>query len=58
MTEKTNKDYSKKFYEKNKDIEIQCKICAGTYRYYNKSRHVKSKKHVQIKAILDTNPKI
>ncbi len=43
-----NKAYYKKFIEKNKDKIHEkkiCEVCSGKYTYYNKSRHMKSKKH-------------
>jgi hypothetical protein len=45
---KYNKVYYKKFIEKNKDKiheKITCEVCSGKYTYFNKSRHLKSKKH-------------
>ena len=33
----------KEYYEKNKE-EINCE-CGGKYTYYNKNRHIKTKKH-------------
>lgn len=44
-------DYNKKFMEKNKEkiMEKQkCEICCGSYTYFNKSKHLKSKKHLDL----------
>jgi hypothetical protein len=41
--------YNKNFYEKHKDKiheKLTCECCGGSYSYYNKSKHVKSKKHL------------
>ena len=43
--------YNKNFMEKNKDIINQkkiCDICCGSYSYYNKSKHMKSLKHLNL----------
>jgi hypothetical protein len=41
--------YNKTFYEKHKNdvnAKITCECCGGTYSYYNKTKHIKSKKHI------------
>lgn len=43
--------YNKNFMEKNKDKikeKIICDVCCGSYSYYNKSKHMKSKKHINL----------
>jgi hypothetical protein len=43
--------YNKKFIEKNRDRineKIICDVCCGSYSYYNKSKHMKSLKHVKL----------
>ena len=38
----------KKFIEKNKETinnKIICQICGGSYSYFNKAHHLKTKKH-------------
>lgn len=43
--------YNKTFMEKNKDrikLKVVCDICCGTYTYYNKSKHMKSIKHLNL----------
>jgi hypothetical protein len=46
-----NKEYFNKFIISNGDKikeKITCDICKGQYTYFNKSHHVKSKKHMNI----------
>jgi hypothetical protein len=38
--------YFKKFYEKHKDDEHICEECGGKYKFYNKSHHKNTKKHI------------
>jgi len=41
---------NKKFIENNKDKikeKIECNICKGSYTYFNKSKHNKTKRHVK-----------
>jgi len=52
--ENTKKYDTKKYYEnfrnKNKEMvccSIVCDICGGKYSYFNKSHHLKSKKHLR-----------
>jgi hypothetical protein len=43
-----SKKYIKNFQEKNKDKIVEkhiCDICYGSYTYFNKSKHIQSKKH-------------
>jgi hypothetical protein len=43
--------YNKNFMEKNKDKinqKIICDTCCGSYSYYNKSKHMKSLKHLNL----------
>ena len=40
----------KKFIEENKDKikeKIECVICKGSYTYFNKSKHNKTKRHLK-----------
>lgn len=41
--------YSKKYYEKNKEALTQCTNCdcGGKYKRYNKSHHLRTKKHLK-----------
>jgi hypothetical protein len=52
---KTQKDYNKKFMDKEKDKKYKCEICKTEYSYYAKSKHNKSKTHkmASMKNILD-----
>lgn len=48
VIKKTQKEYRNVFNEKNKErIEQQqkCELCGGTYTYFNKSKHNKTKLH-------------
>ena len=43
-------EYYRNFMEKNKEklhTSITCDICYGSYTYYNKSTHLKSKRHMK-----------
>jgi len=54
---KENKDaklYYQNFKAKHPNIinnKHECEICGGSYTYYTKSSHIKSKKHMKIKEI-------
>lgn len=51
-TTKTHIDYYKNFKDKHKDDinkKICCEICGGSYSYYNKSGHLKTKKCQTVK---------
>lgn len=42
-------NYNKKYYENNKDkwsVKHVCMVCEGSYSTSTKSRHFKSKKHI------------
>jgi hypothetical protein len=42
-------DCKKSWYMKNIDkmrTSVACNICGGKFTYYNKSHHIKSKKHI------------
>lgn len=44
------KNYIKKFIEKNKERikeKTECPICYSTYTYFNKSKHIKTKRHLK-----------
>ncbi len=43
--------YNRRFIEKNTEkIHTQhiCDVCCGSYTYFNKSKHLKSKKHMDL----------
>jgi hypothetical protein len=43
--------YFNRFLEKNKDRlreQIECPICYGTFTYFNKNKHNKSKRHLRM----------
>lgn len=45
------KAYYKKFVEKNADKlkeKITCPVCCGSYTYFNKSKHIKSTRHIKL----------
>ena len=45
-----NKKYYQNFKEKHKDElkeTIKCEICGGSYKYFNKPIHNKTKKHIE-----------
>jgi hypothetical protein len=45
---KPSKRYFEAFKNKNKDkiqTKHNCSICGGSYDYFNKSHHIKSRKH-------------
>jgi len=51
-TPKSHIDYYKNFKNKHKeDInkKVLCDICGGSYSYYNKSGHLKTKKCITVK---------
>jgi len=54
MLKKDNiKIYNKTFYDNHKSDEHICEICNGKYRYYNKTHHYNTKKHVAIANIME-----
>mgnify|MGYP003651812179 CR=1 FL=1 len=61
---KENKDtklYYQNFKAKHPNIinsKHECEICGGSYTYYTKSSHIKSKKHLKIKEIYNTDKHI
>jgi hypothetical protein len=53
-----NKEYLKKFVEKNKNSikdKIECPICYSTYSYFNKSKHCKTKRHIKLLSVKSNN---
>lgn len=53
-----NNKYLKKFIEKNSDKineKIVCPICSNTYTYFNKSKHYKTKIHLAVSKIMNSN---
>jgi len=50
------KIYNKTFYDKHKDnSSIDCLICFGSYNKFNKSHHMKTKKHQKALQITEKN---
>lgn len=48
------KIYNKNFYDKHKDEpSIDCPICFGSYNKFNKSHHLKTKRHLKALQIKD-----
>lgn len=48
IVKKSQKDYTKKFYEKNPDLKTKvfiCDECGHEYKYFNKGKHMKTKIH-------------
>jgi hypothetical protein len=46
-----NKKYYQQFKETNKDKlneRVKCDICGGSYTYFNKSKHIQTKKHKKL----------
>ena len=53
-----NKNYIRKFIEKNKDKlkEKQiCPVCYSTYTYFNKSKHIRTKRHLTLLEVQNKN---
>lgn len=53
--------YNKRFQEKNADKlkeHITCPICYGTYTYFNKSKHIKSQRHIRANEIKESEKRI
>jgi hypothetical protein len=49
IDKETRKVYNYTFMKKNTDEihkQICCDICGGQYTYFNKSRHMKTRKHM------------
>jgi len=44
---KTQKEFMKDFIEKEKGKIYTCEICKGTYSYFNKSTHIRTKRHLK-----------
>lgn len=47
------KRYNKAFAEKHTDrihTKTVCDVCCGTYTYYNKSKHLKTRRHQAMSA--------
>jgi hypothetical protein len=42
---KSQKEYNKSYYLKQKDKKIHCELCDVYYTIYNKYEHFKTKKH-------------
>ena len=50
-TKKSNKEYISNFYFNNPEKlteKIICEFCGGEYTYNNKSKHMKSKRHIEV----------
>jgi hypothetical protein len=55
------REYYDKFREKNLDKiqeKQQCSTCGGSYTYYNKSRHIRSAKHIACLRLHPTEPEV
>ena len=52
MTKKYDQNkYNKTFIEKNMEkihTKHVCEVCCGSYTYFNKSKHLRSKKHLDL----------
>jgi hypothetical protein len=49
------KRYNKSFAEKHPDrihAKNVCEVCCGTFTYYNKSKHLKTRRHIAMVAKL------
>jgi hypothetical protein len=56
VEKKVYKRDSKKHYQTFKEkhvFTIDCDVCGGTYNYYSKYTHVKSKKHTNCVKIME-----
>jgi hypothetical protein len=42
------KEKMKDYFQKNKDIKIECSECGGKYSIFNSSHHKKSKYHLNV----------
>lgn len=47
MSKKTQKEFMKEFIERQKDKKYTCELCKGSYTYFNKSTHIKTKRHLK-----------
>jgi hypothetical protein len=45
LSKEKMREYNQNFFNKHKDIDIKCDICYGSYKYYSKSKHMKSNYH-------------
>ena len=51
IPENKQRFYFNQFRERNKERlkeQIECPICFGTYTYFNKTKHHKSKRHMRM----------
>jgi hypothetical protein len=45
------REYNRRFIEKNAErirTKTVCDVCCGTYTYFNKSKHLKSARHIRL----------
>jgi len=52
ITKEKSREYYLGFKDKNKDKinhKVECEICGGSFTYFNKSRHVKTKRCLKVK---------
>ena len=48
---KSSKEYMSNFYSKHpekRSEKIMCELCGGEYTYNNKSKHMKTKRHLTV----------
>jgi hypothetical protein len=54
ITKEKLREYYVGFKEKNKDkinLKVDCVICGGSFTYFNKSRHLTTKRCLKVKAL-------
>jgi hypothetical protein len=54
ITKEKKREYYLEFKEKNKDKinhKVDCEICGGSFTYFNKSRHLTTKRCLKVKAL-------
>lgn len=58
---KNNKKHFETFYKKNIDKikeKMTCSVCCGSYTYFNKSVHIRTKRHLKMLESLQNNKKV
>lgn len=54
ITKEKCREYYLGFKDKNKDKinqKVDCEICGGSFTYFNKSRHIKTKRCIKVKEL-------
>jgi hypothetical protein len=54
ITKEKKREYYLEFKEKNKDKinqKVDCEICGGSFTYFNKSRHLTTKRCLKVKEL-------